>query len=862
MDPAYDPQKVEARWYPRWEQAGVFRPELNPDGEPFCIVIPPPNVTGSLHMGHALDQTIQDVIIRRKRMQGYAALWLPGTDHAGIATQNVVERELAAEGLTRDDLGREAFIEQVWRWKETSGGRITEQIRRMGFSTDWTRERFTMDEGLSHAVRKVFVDLYQEGLIYRGNRIINWCPRCRTALSDIEVEHEPVEGRLVTIEYPLTDGEGGIEVATTRPETMLGDTGVAVHPADERYAGMVGRTVTLPLVGRVIPIVADEAVDPEFGTGAVKVTPAHDALDFEIAERHGLEPIAVLDEGGVVTEAGGQFAGLDRYEAREAVLAALEAAGHLIASEPHTHSVGHCYRCGTAIEPFLSLQWFVRVGPLVGPAIEAVRRGEIRFVPERWEKSYFHWMENLRDWTISRQIWWGHRIPAWYCEGCDEVIVSMEPPTKCECGSTDLRQDEDVLDTWFSSGLFPFSTLGWPEDTEDFRRFYPNAVLVTGFDIIYFWVARMIKLGIHFTGRKPFPDVVIHGLVRADDGRKMSKSLDNAIDPLDVVERHGADALRLALIQAAAPGHDVPFQEEWVDAARRFGNKLWNAVRFALGHLGIGTVPADGGYPDDPGPEARWILARLHNATSRIDAMLDEYRFSDAYATAYNFAWSEAFDWYIELAKAALRDADASVARTTLGVVLRDILKIIHPVMPFVTEELWSHLVGDGFLAAAPWPRPPVIDEPPHFEVFQDLVVGVRRFRAEHGLSPRHPLEVSIVDAEGIAADWWRRQFEALASVSPKVVGEAPGENHAPIGAGSVQAFISLLGVVDPDAERERLEKEISEARSALDRSKAKLANAEFVSKAPAAVVDKERARVDELESALAELDLRRGALG
>ena len=862
MDPAYDPQKVEARWYPRWEQAGVFRPELNPDGEPFCIVIPPPNVTGSLHMGHALDQTIQDVIIRRKRMQGYAALWLPGTDHAGIATQNVVERELAAEGLTRDDLGREAFIEQVWRWKETSGGRITEQIRRMGFSTDWTRERFTMDEGLSHAVRKVFVDLYQEGLIYRGNRIINWCPRCRTALSDIEVEHEPVEGRLVTIEYPLTDGEGGIEVATTRPETMLGDTGVAVHPADERYAGMVGRTVTLPLVGRVIPIVADEAVDPEFGTGAVKVTPAHDALDFEIAERHGLEPIAVLDEGGVVTEAGGQFAGLDRYEAREAVLVALEAAGHLIASEPHTHSVGHCYRCGTAIEPFLSLQWFVRVGPLVGPAIEAVRRGEIRFVPERWEKSYFHWMENLRDWTISRQIWWGHRIPAWYCEGCDEVIVSMEPPTKCECGSTDLRQDEDVLDTWFSSGLFPFSTLGWPEDTEDFRRFYPNAVLVTGFDIIYFWVARMIKLGIHFTGRKPFPDVVIHGLVRADDGRKMSKSLDNAIDPLDVVERHGADALRLALIQAAAPGHDVPFQEEWVDAARRFGNKLWNAVRFALGHLGVGTVPADGGYPDDPGPEARWILARLHNATSRIDAMLDEYRFSDAYATAYNFAWSEAFDWYIELAKAALRDADASVARTTLGVVLRDILKIIHPVMPFVTEELWSHLVGDGFLAAAPWPRPPVIDEPPHFEVFQDLVVGVRRFRAEHGLSPRHPLEVSIVDAEGIAADWWRRQFEALASVSPKVVGEAPGENHAPIGAGSVQAFISLLGVVDPDAERERLEKEISEARSALDRSKAKLANAEFVSKAPAAVVDKERARVDELESALAELDLRRGALG
>jgi len=862
MDPAYDPQQVESRWYTRWEQAGVFRPELNPDGEPFCIVIPPPNVTGSLHMGHALDQTIQDVIIRRKRMQGYAALWLPGTDHAGIATQNVVERELAAEGLTREDLGRDAFIEQVWRWKATSGGRITEQIRRMGFSTDWSRERFTMDDGLSHAVRKVFVDLYHEGLIYRGNRIINWCPRCRTALSDIEVEHETVEGRLVTIEYPFTDGDGGIRVATTRPETMLGDTGVAVHPADERFAGMVGRTVTVPLIGRVVPIVADAAVDPEFGTGAVKVTPAHDPLDFEIAERQGLEPIVVIDEGGVITEAGGPYAGLDRNDARREVVAALEDGGFLVGSEPHTHSVGHCDRCKTAIEPVLSLQWFVRVAPLVAPAIEAVRRGDIRFVPETWEKSYFHWMEHLRDWTISRQIWWGHRIPAWYCEDCDEVIVSMEDPDRCECGSTALRQDEDVLDTWFSSGLFPFSTLGWPEDTEDYRRFYPNSVLVTGFDIIYFWVARMIKLGIHFTGRKPFAEVVIHGMVRADDGRKMSKSLGNGIDPLDVVARHGADALRLALIQAAAPGHDVPFQEEWVDAARRFANKLWNAVRFALGHLEPGAVPADGGYPDDPGPEAKWILARLHQATTKVDALLDEYRFSDAYAIAYNFAWSEAFDWYIELAKAALRGPDAGEAKAVLGVVLRDILKLLHPAMPYVTEELWSHLIGDGYLAAAPWPRPPRHEEPPHFGVFQDLVGGIRRFRAEHGLSPRHPLEVLLVDPGSIAAGWWPRQFEALASVAPTAVSGAPAENHAAVGAGPVQAFISLAGVVDTDAERERLGREMAELRATLDRSRAKLANAEFVAKAPAAVVDKERSRVAGIESTLADLEARRAMLG
>ena len=862
MEATYDPQRVESSWYERWEHAGAFRPEVNPGGEPYTIVIPPPNVTGSLHMGHALDQTIQDVIIRRKRMQGFAALWLPGTDHAGIATQAVVERELAAEGITRDELGRDRFIEQVWEWKAKSGGRITEQIRRMGMSTDWSRERFTMDDGLSEAVRKVFVDLYHQGLIYRGDRIINWCPSCLTALSDIEVEHEEVTGELVTIAYPFTDGDGHIEVATTRAETMLGDTGVAVHPDDERYAGMVGRTVTLPLIGREIPIVADEAVDPEFGSGAVKVTPAHDPTDFEIAGRHHLEPIRVLDDRAVVTDAGGPFEGMDRYEARAAVKEALSDEGALIRVEPHTHSIGHCYRSGTVVEPILSRQWFVEVQPLVGPAIEAVRGGAIRFIPERWEKSYFHWMENLRDWCISRQIWWGHRIPAWYCDDCGATIVARTDPTRCECGSDSLRQDPDVLDTWFSSGLFPFSTLGWPDDTEDFRTFYPNSTLVTGFDIIYFWVARMIKLGIHFTGHEPFTDVVIHGLIRADDGQKMSKSLNNAVDPLDVAEQHGADALRLALIQAAVPGHDVTYEEQSVDAARRFGNKLWNAVRFALPHLD--GVPATGGYPQDPGPEAAWVMARLADVHARHDALLDEYRFSDAIGLLYNFAWSEVFDWYLELAKTRLRDDDdASDTVATLGVVLRDILKMLHPVMPYITEELWSHLVGEGMIITAPWPDPPAVGAPEHFETFRDLVVGVRRFRAEHGLSPRHALEVSLLDPGGVVAGWWGGQFEALASFSPAAVEGAPHDGaHTRIVSGPVQAFISLEGIVDVDAERERLSAAIADSETVLRRTEAKLGNPQFVEKAPADVVEKERAKAEEVGGVLEKLRAQLDALG
>ena len=862
MDQAYDPQRVEADWYARWERAGVFRPEINPGGPPFCIVIPPPNVTGSLHMGHALDQTIQDVIIRRKRMQGYAALWLPGTDHAGIATQIVVERELAKEGMTRQEMGRERFIEQVWTWKARSGGAIAEQIRRMGFSTDWTRERFTMDEGLSEAVKKTFVDLYHQDLIYRGTRIINWCPRDRTAISDVEVEHEDEPGELVHIRYPFVGAPGGIEVATTRAETMLGDTAVAVHPDDARYRDLIGTTVRLPLMGREIPIVGDAAVDPAFGTGAVKVTPAHDLTDFDIGQRHGLEAIVILDEGGAINANGGRFAGLDRFEARRAVKAALEAEGALVGIEPHEHSVGHCQRCHTVIEPYLSEQWFVRVAPLVGPAIDAVKRGEIRFIPERWEKTYFHWMENLRDWTISRQIWWGHRIPAWYCDACGEVTVAMDAPKVCpSCGSAELRQDEDVLDTWFSSGLFPFSTLGWPDDTPDLTTFYPNAALVTGYDIISFWVARMIQFGLHLTGRKPFSDVVIHGLIRAEDGRKMSKSLGNAIDPLDVVRDHGADALRLTLIQAAAPNQDVPFQIEWVDAARRFGNKLWNAVRFAMGHLGEGAVPADGGYPEQPGPEAAWVLARLHEVTAEIDSALDEYRFSDAYATLYSFAWSEVFDWYLELAKSHLRDGDAAT-KSTLGVVTRDLLKLFHPVIPYLTEELWTHLVGDGFIAAARWPQPPPNQAPAGFEAFREVVGGVRRFRAEHGLSPRQALEVTMLDPEAVMAPWWEPQLKALAGFEPRLGSGAPPGAFSRVVSGSLQALISLEGLVDVAAERGRLDREIAELESLRAKASTKLANPQFVEKAPAEIIAKEQNRVAELSATLAKLNGQRSELG
>ncbi len=856
MNPTYEPRDVEAHWYAKWEEAGIFRPEFRPDGKPYAVVIPPPNVTGVLHMGHALNHTIHDTIIRRKRMQGYAALWVPGTDHAGIATQNVVERELAVEGMDRHELGREEFIRQVWEWKDIYHARITNQIRRMGSSCDWTRERFTLDDGLSDAVNEVFVRLYEEDLIYRGNRIINWCPRCGTALAEIEVEYRDVQGTLTHIRYPFVDGDGGIVVATTRPETMLGDTAVAVHPDDERYAAMVGKMVRLPVVGREIPIIADEAVDPEFGSGAVKVTPAHDPNDFEIGERHGLEKIAVLDAEAIVTAEGGRFEGLDRFAARAAIREALEAEGALVQIEEHNHSVGHCYRCDTIIEPYLSDQWFVAVKPLAEPAMEAVRDGSNRFIPERWDKTYFHWMENLRDWTISRQIWWGHRIPAWYCDNDHVTVARSEVEACAECGSTEVTQDPDVLDTWFSSALWPFSTLGWPEETEDLARFYPNDVLITGFDIIFFWVARMMKMGIHFMGDVPFRDTIIHGLVRDADGNKMSKSRGNTLDPLEVAEEHGADPLRLALIQAANPGQDVPLNMEWVEGTRKFGNKLWNGTRFVLRSVEPGTVPANGGYPDAPSAIDAWILSRLSTVSTRFDELCDEYRFSDAFSLLYSFTWSEVFDWYVEMSKGALANEEtAETTKQTLGVVIRDVIKLFHPAIPYLTEELWMNVVGDGFVAGADWPQVPAFDGPVEMSDIQDLISGVRRFRAEQGISPRQALTLKVESPAGSSLPKWaERLLVDLAACEVEIASESPEEGHTRIVAGRYQGFIPLDGLIDVDAERERLSKRMADAQADLDKVERKLGNEAFMSKAPEEIVEKERGKQAELSDLIAKL--------
>jgi valyl-tRNA synthetase len=849
MNPTYDPAEVEGRWYGVWEESGAFRPEVNPGGEPYCIVIPPPNVTGVLHTGHALDHAMQDILIRRKRMQGYAALWLPGTDHAGIATQNVVERELRIEGMTRHDIGREAFVERVWEWKADSGNTISEQMRKLGDSVDWSRERFTFDEGLSAAVRKVFVTLYDQGLMYRANRIINWCPRCHTALSEIEVEHEDDPGELTYIKYPFKDGSGYITVATTRPETMLGDTAVAVHPDDERYKDAIGKTLLLPILNREIPIVGDEGVEHEFGTGAVKVTPAHDPLDFEIGIRHDLEQIIVIDTEANITQAGGPYFGMDRFEAREAVRSKLRELGLIEKVEEHPHSVGHCSRCHTVIEPLLSLQWFVKVQPLVGPAIEAVRSGDVTFHPKRWENSYFHWMENLRDWTVSRQLWWGHRIPAWYCADCDETIVSMDDPTQCECGSTDLVQDEDVLDTWFSSALWPFSTLGWPQETPDLDAFYPTSVLVTGFDIIFFWVARMMMMGIHFTDDPPFDDILIHGMVRDGEGKKMSKSTGNALDPLELIDEYGADALRLALIQAAAPGHDIPLSLDAIDAGKRFGNKLWNAVRFVVEFMDISDVPPDGGYPSEPGPEDAWILARLGETAGEVDRLFDEYRLSDAFAVLYSFAWSEVFDWYLEMAK-SIDESDTerhAAMRSTLGAVTRDVLKLFHPVMPFVTEELWSHL-GDGstLLITAPWPDVPAYGAPEEMASLQGIVAGIRQFRSQHQIPRRTEMPVIVAKPNGAELpSWWFAQVGSLTSATP-LSGQRPDPvtGYTRLSSDGVEAYIALEGLVDVDAERPRIEKAIAELEASIARSRSKLDNPNFRDRAPAEVVAQEEDRM------------------
>ncbi|HET8789539.1 MAG TPA: valine--tRNA ligase, partial [Actinomycetes bacterium] len=831
----------------------------------FSMALPPPNVTGSLHIGHALDHTYQDYLARLHRMRGFEVLWLPGMDHAGIATQNVVERELAKEGKTRFDLGREAFVERVWAWKQESGGRILGQMQRLGDSVDWSRERFTMDEGLSRAVREVFVSLYEQGLLYRGRRIINWCPRCLTALSDIEVEHEEVPGELAHLRYPLADGSGWIGVATSRAETMLGDTAVAVHPDDPRYQGLIGRTVCLPLVDRLIPVVADAAVDREFGTGAVKVTPAHDPNDHEIAERHGLPAVNILTEEAIVNAEGGRFEGLDRYAARREVKAALAELGLLERVEEAPHSVGHCYRCRTEVEPRLSLQWFVATRPLADQAMEAVRSGQTRFEPVRYEKTFFGWMEQIRDWCVSRQLWWGHRIPAWYCpEG--HVTVARQDPAACgTCGAAELAQDEDVLDTWFSSGLWPFSTLGWPDQTEDLATFYPTSVLVTGYDIIFFWVARMLMFGCHFQPPTPFEVVAIHGMVRDAQGKKMSKSFGNVIDPIELMDRYGTDALRFALIRGANPGSDVPMAEEWVEGARNFANKLWNVARFVLSTGGATSAPPD---PPEPRPSLgladRWLLSRLERTRAAVTAAYDGFDPAEAARLLHGFAWSELADWAVELAKPRLAAGgeDARQAAATLTYALDVTLRLLHPVMPFVTEELGRALTGVETLTLGPWPAERPGDLDPGAETgmadLQEAIVALRRFRAEHRVPTASRPRLVVVPADEGQAGLFRAEADSLRRLARldavEVGSAAPATPTAKLLAGRAELHLPLEGLLDLDEERARLDRELATLGAERARAEAKLANPAFLEKAPPPVVAKARERLAEVDEALAKV--------
>ena len=864
---AYDPHAVEQRIYEEWERSGAFAPRG--DGEPFCIVLPPPNVTGILHMGHALDHSIQDAIVRRRRMQGFKTLWLPGTDHAGIATQNVVEREIAKhEGKSRFDLGREEFVKRVWEWKEKSGGTITKQMRRLGESVDWSHERFTMDPELSRAVRTVFVELYDQGLIYRGNRIINWCPRCMTALSDIEVEYSEVEGELIYVRYPLADGSGHITVATTRVETMLGDTGVAVNPADERYTKLIGKKAILPIVGREIPIVADDAVDPGFGTGAVKVTPAHDATDFEIAQRTGLPPINILNTDATINDNGGRFAGLDRYSARKAVLQELRSLGVVEGEErPYLHSVGHCQRCHTEVEPWLSEQWFVRVEPLATPAIAAVREGRTRFVPKRFERNYINWMENLRDWCISRQLWWGHRIPVYTCSPGGHQFASVDEPVGCSaCDSKELAQDPDVLDTWFSSALWPFSTLGWPEETEDLKIYYPTSVLVTGYDIITFWVSRMMMMGLQFMRDVPFRDAHIHGMVRDFRGKKMSKSFGNAMDPLELIDLYGADALRLTLLRSATLGSDVPVAEKWIEGDRNFANKLWNISRFVLMNLEGSPPSVELRSTEMYWSRAdRWILSRLDATVAAVDEAMEGYDIARAAQMLRQFTWSEFADWYVEWAKGPLYGGTGEFADATRAVlrhVLSTVLRLLHPIMPFVTEELYHALTGEAAIVAE-WPKPdPSLqdrDAETEFEFVMGVVSALRRFRADHkiahGARPEAKAEIDDPRLAAILQEELER-VRALAGWGSFAVGSSNGGGgpQARLVAPGAVIHVPLGGLLDLDAERARLGKEIAALEREAERIHAKLNNKEFTSKAPEEVVEQQRERLEETDQDLGRL--------
>ncbi len=844
----YDPKSVEKKIYQMWLDGGWFKAERDPEKTPFTIVIPPPNVTGQLHLGHAFDDTIQDALIRYKRMKGFAALWLPGTDHAGIATQIKVEEKLREEGLTRFDLGREKFLERVWAWKEQYGSRILTQLQKMGASCDWSRLRFTMDEQCAKAVREVFVSLYDKGLIYRGNRIINWCPHCTTALSDAEVEYTEKPGHLWHLRYPVKDSDEYVIVATTRPETMLGDSGVAVNPNDERYTHLVGKTCILPLVGREIPIVADEYVDMTFGTGCVKMTPCHDPNDFEVGLRHNLEQILIFDNDAKVIN-GGEYNGLDRYEARKAILRDLEEGGYLVKTEEHMHNVGTCYRCGTDVEPITSSQWFVKMEPLAKEAIRVVEDGEVKFVPDRFSKTYLNWMYNVRDWCISRQLWWGHQIPAWYCADCGHTTVSREDATECEkCHSKNIERDPDVLDTWFSSALWPFSTLGWPEKTADLDYFYPTSVLVTGYDIIFFWVARMIFSGCEHTKMPPFNTVLIHGLVRDAQGRKMSKSLGNGIDPIDMIDQFGADALRFNLITGNSPGNDMRFYVERCEAMRNFANKLWNATRFVMMNLTI----EENRLPDKLELEDRWILSKLNTLIKEINDNFDSYELGVAANKIYDFIWDTYCDWYIELTKPRLNGEDSAAkegAQRVLLYVLTEILKLLHPFMPFITEEIYQALPHTGealvierypeYSAALSFPQ----DEE-NFEVIMNAIKAVRSRRAEMNVPPSKKPHLIIVSSKADIFETGRVYLSKLAYAgSLTITDTAPAEAEGMVSVVTDEAkmYMPLNELVDIEKERQRIEKELTKAQAELERVEKKLNNESFVSKAPENVVNAER---------------------
>ena len=866
----YDPKAVEDKLYSFWNDSGFFHAEVNPDKKPYTIVIPPPNVTGQLHMGHAFDETLQDILIRTKRMQGYEALWMPGTDHAGIATQIKVEENLRKEeGLTRYDLGREKFLERVWDWKHKYGNRIISQLKKLGSSCDWERERFTMDEGCSKAVREVFVNLYNKGLIYKGHRIINWCPHCATALSDAEVEYETQPGKLWHIRYPLSDGSGDLVVATTRPETFMGDTGVAVNPNDERYKHLIGKTCILPIMNREIPIFGDEYVDMEFGTGCVKVTPCHDPNDFEMGQRHNLEQILVFNEDATVNENGGKYEGMDRYECRKAVIKDLEEGGYLVKIEDHEHNVGTCYRCGTTVEPMTSAQWFVKMAPLAKPAMDVVKEGKTKFVPDRFSKTYLRWMENVHDWCISRQLWWGHRIPAFYCDDCGEMTVSKEDIHVCpKCGSKNVHQEEDVLDTWFSSALWPFSTLGWPEKTPELDYFYPTSTLVTGYDIIFFWVARMIFSGVEHMGETPFETVYIHGLVRDAQGRKMSKSLGNGIDPLEIIDQYGADALRFTLATGNSPGNDMRFSTERVEASRNFCNKIWNASRFIQMNLTIDKEkPA--ALPADLALEDKWIVSKYNTLIAEVTRNIDQYELGLAAAKLNDFIWDNFCDWYIEIAKTRLQNGDENVQKV-LCYVLSGAMQLLHPFMPFITETIWQALPHEGpSVMVSQWPE--YLDtlhfaaEEAQMETLMNAVRAIRNRRSEMNVPPSKKAKVLVLTDKKDTFAAGAGFFPKLAYASDiELIDAVPADaaKMASVVTEDAQLYMPMGDLIDFAAERARLEKEKAKVEDDIAFVMKKLDNPNFVNKAPEKVVAVEREKVEKLREHLAKLEESIAALG